>query len=500
MKTADIIVLTAYLAIVLGIGCCFARRSKTSEGFMKADGRLPGWVIGLSLFGTYLSSNTFIGVPGKAYAGNWNAFVFSLSIPIAILIATKWFVKFYRDAGEISAYEHLEKRFGVWARIYAVICYLLTQIARTATIMLGVAIGLQQITGWDLTSIILVSGILVTAYTLIGGIEAVIWTDAIQSIVLTLGAILVIVTILAKHPDGVSSALAIAVDNEKFSLGSWNITDLATSTVWIVLVYGLFINLTNFGIDQNYIQRYHTAQNNAAANRSLWIGAMLYLPVSLLFFLIGSLLFSFYKAMPEEIAAIEKMAGEGKFEDSILPHFMAHHLPTGLGGLIIAALAAAAMSTIDTSLNSSATITLKDLWTRLFRRAQAVTEREAILVLRVSTIVWGIIGTSTALLLTSKTKNILDIWWQLSGIFAGGMLGLFLLGLIVKRAGNAAAATGVTLGVIVIFWLSSSWIPEKLQPMIHSNLTIVVGTLTIFLVGLFVSTFMISKKTSSHSP
>ena len=90
MKTADIIVLTAYLAIVLGIGCCFARRSKTSEGFMKADGRLPGWVIGLSLFGTYLSSNTFIGVPGKAYAGNWNAFVFSLSIPIAILIATKW--------------------------------------------------------------------------------------------------------------------------------------------------------------------------------------------------------------------------------------------------------------------------------------------------------------------------------------------------------------------------------------------------------------------------
>ena len=206
MKTADIIVLTAYLAIVLGIGFYFARRSKTSEGFMKAGGRLPGWVIGLSLFGTYLSSNTFIGVPGKAYAGNWNAFVFSLSIPIAILIATKWFVKFYRDTGEISAYEHLEKRFGVWARVYAVICYLLTQIARTATIMLGVAIGLQQITGWDLTSIILISGILVTAYTLIGGIEAVIWTDAIQSIVLTLGAILVIGTILAKHPAGASSA------------------------------------------------------------------------------------------------------------------------------------------------------------------------------------------------------------------------------------------------------------------------------------------------------
>lgn len=496
MKETDIIVLTAYLAIVLGVGFWFARRSRTSEGFMKAGGRLPGWVIGLSLFGTFLSSNTFIGVPGKAYAGNWNAFVFSLSIPIAILIATKWFIKFYRDTGKISAYEHLEKRFGLWARIYAVICYLLTQVARTATIMLGVAIGLQQITGWDLTTIIIFSGVLVTAYTLIGGIEAVIWTDAIQSVVLTLGAILVIGTILAEHPDGPSGAFTIALKNEKFSLGSWNIADLATSTVWVVLVYGLFINLTNFGIDQNYIQRYHAAQNESAAKNSLWIGAILYIPVSLLFFLIGSLLFSFYQSMPEEVAAIQKMAGERKFEDAILPHFMTHHLPPGLGGLIIAALAAAAMSTIDTSLNSSATITLNDLWIRLFRCTKAVSESEAMMVLRASTVAWGVIGTSTALLLTSNAKNILDIWWQLSGMFAGGMLGLFLLGMIVKRAGNAAAATGVTVGLVVIFWLSASWVPDNLQPLLHSNLTIVVGTLTLFLVGLLVSRFMTTPKLS----
>ncbi|MDG2124149.1 MAG: hypothetical protein P8J87_10650 [Verrucomicrobiales bacterium] len=189
MKALDLTVLLAYLVLVVGVGFWFARRSGSSEGFMKAGGRLPGWVIGLSLFGTYLSSNTFIGVPGKAYAGNWNALVFSLSIPIAVLIATRFFVKFYRDTGEISAYEHLERRFGVWARIYAVVCYLLTQVARTATIMLGVAIGLQQVTGWDLATIILVAGVLVTAYTLIGGIEAVIWTDAIQSVVLTLGAL-----------------------------------------------------------------------------------------------------------------------------------------------------------------------------------------------------------------------------------------------------------------------------------------------------------------------
>lgn len=490
MQTLDLIVLVSYIALVVGVGFWFARRSGTSDGFMKAGGRLPGWVIGLSLFGTYLSSNTFIGVPGKAYAGNWNAFVFSLSIPIAILIATRWFVKFYRNTGEISAYEHLEKRFGVWARIYAVICYLLTQVARSATIMLGVAIGLQQVTGWDLMTIILVAGILVTAYTLIGGIEAVIWTDAIQSVILTLGAILIVGILLFEHPAGASGAFEVARENAKFSLGDWSFTDLTTSTVWVVLVYGLFINLTNFGIDQNYIQRYHTAESEKAANRSLWIGAFLYVPVSLLFFLIGSLLFSFYETMPQEVVAIQEMAGDRKFEDSILPHFMTHHLPAGVGGLILAALAAAAMSTIDTSLNSSATITLKDLWGRLVRKGREVSEPESMKILRISTIGWGIIGTGTALLLTGNAKNILDIWWQLSGIFAGGMLGLFLLGLIVRKAGNAAAATGVTIGVIVVFWMSASWVPENLKPVLHSNLTIVVGTLTIFLVGLVVSRFI----------
>ena len=487
MKALDLTVLLAYLVLVVGVGFWFARRSGSSEGFMKAGGRLPGWVIGLSLFGTYLSSNTFIGVPGKAYAGNWNALVFSLSIPIAVLIATRFFVKFYRDTGEISAYEHLERRFGVWARIYAVVCYLLTQVARTATIMLGVAIGLQQVTGWDLATIILVAGVLVTAYTLIGGIEAVIWTDAIQSVVLTLGALVVIVLLLWQHPEGASGAFAVAFESDKFSLGSWDLTDVVSSTVWVVLVYGLFINLTNFGIDQNYIQRYHAAATEAAAKRSLWIGAMLYVPVSLLFFLIGSLLFSFYESMPDEVAAIQAMAGERKFEDSILPHFMANHLPAGVGGLILAALAAAAMSTIDTSLNSSATITLRDLWGRLVRKGKAVGEGESMWVLRIATVGWGVLGTGTALLLTGNAKNILDVWWKLSGIFAGGMLGLFLLGIIVRKAGNAAAATGVSAGVLTIFWLSSSWVPEHLKPVLHSQLTIVVGTLTIFLVGLGMS-------------
>jgi len=332
MNSVDAIVLFLYIAAVVGFGCWFAKRSKTTGEFMAAGGRLPGWAVGLSLFGTFLSSNTFIGNPGKAFADNWNFFVFSLTLPIGAWIAAKWFVPFYRRSGEISAYDHLEHRFGPWARIYTVICYLLTQISRSGTIMLGVSIGMHAVTGWDIRLIILATGILVTIYTLVGGIEAVIWTDVIQSLVLTVGAIVVIGLLLFGDPGG-GDLFATAKAEDKFSLGSFSL-DFTQSTFWAVLLFGIFINLTNFGIDQNYIQRYHTAKSEAAAKRSLWLGALVYIPVSAMFFLIGTLLYGFYEAHSSEMAAIQGMAGEvGKadaYGDFALPHFMANHLPAGL--------------------------------------------------------------------------------------------------------------------------------------------------------------------------
>ena len=196
LPAIDIAVLVVYLVAVVGLGAWFVRRNRTTRDFMAAGGSLPGWAVGLSIFGTYLSSNTFIGVPGKAYGMNWNGFVFSLSLPIAAFISVKWFVPFYRRHAGLSAYEHLETRFGAWARVYAVVCYLLTQVSRVGTIMFGVSVGLHALTGWDIAAIILVSGFAVTLYTLLGGIEAVIWTDAIQSVILTLGAVVVVVLIL----------------------------------------------------------------------------------------------------------------------------------------------------------------------------------------------------------------------------------------------------------------------------------------------------------------
>lgn len=512
----DIAVLVLYVGTVVAVGSYFVRSSKTVRQFTAAGGNLPGWVVGFSLFGTFLSSMTFIGVPGKAYAANWNPFIFSLTLPIAAYCAAKYFIPFYRQSGEISAYTHLEARFGAWARTYAMLCYVLNQVARIGAILLGVALVLKTFLGWDDYTVILVVGTLVTLYTLLGGIEAVVWTDVIQSVVLLGGAIVALIILLTGMPEGPGQIFAIAQEHGKMSLGSWG-PSISDSTVWVVLVYGIVINLNNFGIDQDQVQRYHVAKSDREAARGVWTMAMLYVPASLMFFLIGTSLFAYYHVHPELLDQVRTQVAATKLSidpatatpdqltaltgaaaaltpadigDKVFPHFIVNQLPTGLVGLLIAALLAAAMSSIDTSLNCSATVILKDVYGCYINPNAG--ERESMRVLHGATLLWGLLGTTVGLALV-KVSSLLDAWWIISGIFAGGMLGLFLLGFISRRANNAAAAIAVLTGLLVILWMTlpaaKLW-PESLQAIaspLHANLTAVIGTLTIFLVGIALS-------------
>jgi len=486
LPLVDWVVLGVYFAVVLGVGIYFYRsgRSSTAAGFTKADGAMPGWVVGLSILATYLSSISFLALPGRALAGNWNAFVFSLSLPLAVWVAARWFVPYYRATGEVSAYSHLETRFGPWARVYAGVCYLLTQLARMGSVMFLMALPLHLLLGWEMHWIILLTGVSVIIYTMLGGIVAVMWSDAVQAIILMVGALLCLVLMLAHLPGGVAAGWDFAVAHDKFSLGSFG-ASLGESTFWVVLGYGIVINLQNFGIDQNYVQRYVAARSETAARRSLWLGGLLYVPVSMVFFLIGTGLFVFYGAQPDLLP--EALRDEGQ-ADRVFPYFILTQLPPGVRGLLLAAIFAAAMSTLSTSLNSSATLLLTDWYRRFFRPDAG--ERESMRVLHGASLVWGALGTGVALAMIG-VKAALDTWWTLSGIFAGGMLGLFLLGLISRRAGNPAAVTAVLAGVLVILWMTltpglSGW-PAELQSPFHSFMTVVVGTLVILLVGLGVS-------------
>ncbi len=484
LSTIDLVVLACYLAGVVGFGCWFARTSGTTEEFTAAGRSLPGWAVGLSIFGTYVSSISFLANPGKSFAGNWNPFVFGLSLPLAAWIATRWFVPFYRSTGEVSAYQHLERRFGPWARTYAVVCYLLTQLARMGTILYLVALALLPLTGWDVRVTIVVTGVLVTLYTLLGGIEAVIWTDVVQSLVLTVGMLVCVVVLLLHVPGGADEFLVTSWQAGRFSLGSFG-GSLTESTFWVVLFYGLFVNLQNFGIDQSYVQRYATAKSEQDATRSVWLGALLYLPISAVLFFVGTALASFYAG---EFGTLPQAEAGGVKADAVFPHFIATELPPGVTGLLIAAVCAAAMSSVDSSLNCSATLTRYDLYGR-FVNGQP-TERQSMRVLYAATLFWGVLGTTAALAMT-RVKSALDAWWNLAGIFSGGMLGLFLLGLLARRAGNVAGGVGVVAGVTFIAWASltklatdeNAWFANRL----HGNLTIVLGTTTILLVGFLVS-------------
>jgi len=508
----DWIVLLAYFALTLGIGLRFYRRTRSAEGYTAANHALPGWVCGLSIFATFLSSISYLALPGKSFAADWNPFVFSLSLPLVTWIAVRWFLPYYRGSGEVSAYALLEKRFGLWARIYASVFYLLTQIARIAVVMYLMALPMQVIFGWNIYTILVVTGICVTFYSFVGGIFAVIWTDAIQAIVLLAGALLCLGLMLGEIPGGLGEVVASAGAAGKFSLGDFG-PSLLVPTFWVVLIYGIVINLQNFGIDQSYVQRYIASSSHGEARKSLWLGGLLYVPVSALFFFIGTTLFVAYdeKDLEEvrQIVARQQLVQQGltpgttDFEereedladsldleavgDRVFPHFIATHLPVGVRGLLIAAVFAAAMSTVSTSLNSSATLLMSDYFRRFVR--PHASEKETMAVLYGGTVLWGILGTSLALVLVRLTQSALDMWWTLAGIFGGGMTGLFLLGMIARRAGNAAAITGVVVGIGAILLLTVPQLAPGWERVVHAYLIPVVGTAIILGLGLVVSRF-----------
>jgi SSS family solute:Na+ symporter len=444
----------------------------------------------LSFYATFLSAITFLGDPGKSFGSNWNPFVFSLSIPLAAIVATKFFVPFYRNGEAISAYSHLEERFGAWARTYAMVCFIMTQLARMGTIFYGLALTINALTGIQMELIIIVSGCVIIFYTVLGGMEAVIWTEVIQAILKTLGALLILGIITSQI--GFAEIITIGNRDAKFSLGSFQ-PYFTTSSFWVILGYGFFINLTNFGIDQNYIQRYHTAKNTQDAAKSIWLCVAYYVPVSFLFFFIGTALYAYYDLNPTLITELKQQVSLEKnihiealqvsdYGDRVLPYFMKTQIPKGLLGLLLAALLSAGMSTMSSGMNSSATVFLKDIYLRYVRPDLA--PQKQLRVLLISTVVMGCLGIGFGISMIG-VKSLLDVWWKLSGIFAGGMLGIFLLGFLAKQVSNAAAKIAAIIGVLVIAWMSfKDLLPAAYQSPFDSKMTVVVGTLTIVGLGI----------------
>ena len=478
VATIDYVIASLYVLATAGFGAWFVRRSNTMEGFTLAGKLIPGWAIGLSLLATYLSSISFLANPGKSYASDWRPFVFSLTLPIAILVATRWFIPLYRNKVKTTAYEYLEQRFGVWARVYMGAAYILLQIGRFAVVLYLTALALASLLATDTATLIVLLGGLTIAYTLVGGFAAVIWTDVVQSVVLLLGGMLCLYLLLSHMPGGWEQLSATAVRQDKFALGSMD-ADLLVQGFWVIFIFGIVENLKNFSVDQNYVQRFLSAPSEAQARKSLWLGGLLYIPVSALFFMIGTALFVYYLNVPA--------AGLPEQADKVFPYFIVNELPTGLVGLVIAGVLAAGMSTLDSSLNSSATVWTVDFYKRLLR--SDADDARQVTVIRTATAIIGVLATAASLLMIDA-KSALDVWWKLSAVFGGGMLGLFLCALFYRHMQPRQAMFATVVGVLFVAWatITSTWFIDTGWGFpLHVMMIGVCGTLVIVVAGFLVS-------------
>ncbi len=353
----------------------------------------------------------------------------------------KYAVPYYRQTRLISVYSFLEERLGVWGRIYAALSFLLYMVGRIAVILYLVSLLLSTFVSWNIFVVIIVIGLITIIYTLLGGMEAVIWTDVMQSVIMIAGILFCAVSLSIKVFAGPEPLIQAAFDESKFSFGSWDLS-LSSRTVWVMIIYGITENLRNLLADQNYVQKYSSVPTERAAKRSIWIAMLIYIPLTAVFLYIGTTLFAFY-SQGDKLAQAGITRG-----DEVFPYFIATEVPAGLKGLIIAAIVAAAMSTVDSALSCSATVMLLDFHKRYLK--PDISERASIIYLRLITVIWGLLGIGFAVLMI-QAKSALDVWWQISGIFGGVILGLFLLAImrVRLRFWQGHASIGVIIAVII---------------------------------------------------
>jgi len=474
----DIAILGLYSGVLIWMGIYYRRKCRTAEQFMVAGRSIPAWAAGLAVMSAYTSSISYIATPGKAFDSNWHPIIFSICIfPVAWLVC-KYAVPYYRKTQLISVYSFLEDRLGSWARIYAALSFLLYMIGRVAVILYLVSLLLSTFVPINIGIVILVIGLITIIYTLLGGMEAVIWTDVMQSAIMIVGILFCAVSLSVHIFSGPQPLIQAALDGDKFSFGSWDLS-LSSRTIWVMIIYGITENLRNLLADQNYVQKYCSVPDERQAKRSIWIAMLIYIPLTAIFLYIGTALFAFYGP------GGEKLAEEITKGDEVFPYFIKTAVPMGLRGLIIAAIVAAAMSTVDSALNCSATVMLLDFYKRYFR--PKIGEKGSIVFLRLATVVWGLIGTGFAILMI-RAESALDVWWQISGIFGGGILGLFILSLLKARLRLWQGLVAIGASIFVITWgtfardLPTSW--KWAQCDIDRIIIGAVGTVTLMVVAI----------------
>lgn len=452
----DYTTLILYLAILAFMSYYFSRKKQAADDYLLGSKNIPYWAAGISIMATQVSAIGFMSIPAKAYAVNWAYFAGVFTWFIAVPIVTRTYIPFIRKLNVASAYHYLEERFNSGARLFAASVFVLFQLARMGLVLYLPSLALAAVTPLDTITCILIMGVLSTVYTVVGGIEAIIWIEVAQAILLFGGALVCVVLAIAGLKGGVTDFFTMGIADQKFSLGQadWGFT---SSTLLVILIGNIFIRLGNLTSDQAVVQRYMTTSSLKQAQRSVWADVAVSIPWAIVIYGLGTALYIFYKQHPDQL-------NPSVTTDGILPMFIAQHAPIGLSGLIIAAIFAASMSTLEGSIHSVATIFTTDFYGRYKKN---ITQRETAKVARIATVVLGAFATGLSLVLVFMDVNsILDIFQEITGLFIGASAGLFMLGIFTKRANATGALIGaVSSGFILYavktftplsFWLYSA--------------------------------------------
>ena len=437
-------VLALYLLGMLGMGIYFMRKENGADDFFKGGGRIPWWAAGISIYATMLSAITYMTIPAKAYTTDWTYYPMLWMILLVSFPVIKYYLPYFRKLNVTSAYEILEQRFNTFTRLLASALFSIFMIVRMAIVLYLPSLALTAVTGIDIYLCIVLMGLVTIVYCTMGGVEAVIWGDVVQGLILVLGAIFAVVYLAMGTEGGIAGCIDIALENDKLRLFDWSNT-WSQATWWVIIIGGLANNLISYTSDQTVIQRYLTTPDEKSAGRGILVNGVMSVFVSVAFYMIGTGLYTFYKTHPAEL---DVTMGQS---DAIFPFFMMSQMPAGVAGALIAAIFAATMSTISSNINSVATAFSIDFW----KRFRPTTDSQLVVVARWASVVSGLVGLMLALFMaTWNIQSFLDFFNEALGLLTSGLGGLFFIAVFMKRVKGNAALAGFVAGEAVVFWMS----------------------------------------------
>lgn len=438
----DWLICLSYLGLVIGLGCYFSNKQKGNDDFF-LGGRHMHWLpVGLSLFATTFSSNSFVGLPAEGAFGDYHQLLAIFFIPFVVIpITCIWIIPFYKGLGFTSLYEYLERRFARPVRLMASVIFMVYSAGWMGTMLLAVSrilnVVLDSSSAAQTLIIISVVGLLATLYTALGGVKAVIWTDTIQAFALCGGMLFLLGSLILRIDGGWSQFLAIGAANDKFDMFR---TDggLAQRNVFSACAYGFIVYMGGQLASYGAFQRYVTVDTVSDARRALIIKAVFTFVSCSLFFVVGTALFVYYQQSHAEIFA---SLSNGRSRDQLLPHYVVHFSGGfGMTGLILAGLFAAAMSSLDSGINSMSATVVTD-----WLNGREVGTRTN----RLLTVVFGFGVTAMACLLSQFNWPVFDILLSIAGATLGLLLAVLTMGILLPRVNTLGVTAGIVVGLAV---------------------------------------------------